>query len=355
MPKTPLLVLLFFISGFLFGQSPTSISDSIRTSYHIPSLACAVVSSDSIFEMDVSGVRKINTDLKAGINDRFRIGSNTKAITGFIAARLVKEGKINWNTPFLVLFPELKARANKAYHQLTLLQLLTFRTQLLKWTYTNQEPDPTQFTGSEEQQRYDFAQWFLIQKPVQTKDSINFSNLGYVLGGMMLEKASGKSYKVLVTELGNELGINFGLGAPNETDSLQTWGHDASLNPEAPASNPKLNWLLAAGNINLTLADYCKFIQLQLAGLQGKSTLLSKEEFEFLHFGLYRFSLGWFNAKDENGNIFSYNIGNPGTFLSKVYAYPDLDKAIIILCNAQTPESDNGTEVLLDYLRDKHL
>lgn len=121
--------------------------------------------------------------------------------------------------------------------------------------------------------------------------------------------------------------------------------------PLKPGDNYKLNWLLAAGNINVCLPDYVKFIQLQLQGLQGESDLLSKDEFHFLHFGLYKFSVGWFASVDDNGHKFSYNIGNPGTFLSKVFIYPFNNKAIILLSNAQSDEVDAGMELIMTDLK----
>jgi len=344
-----LLLLLTAFAGY--AQSNLAFADSIRKQYQIPELAYAVVSGDSVFEMKVLGVKKVNTELTASTNDRFRIGSNTKAITGFIAALLVKQHTINWDTKFFDLFPELKKGSNKHYRNLTLLQLLSFRTKLFSYTYTYAKPGKGRFTGNETEQRYQFAEWFFKQKPVPKKDSICFSNLDYVAAGLMLEKASGKPYKQLVNELGDKLGINFGFGAPNSTDTAQPWGHDKDLNPEPPADDYKLNWLLAAGNINVSLPDYVKFIQLQLQGLAGKSDLLNKEEFDFLHYGLTRFSVGWFQGVDEKGQVFSYNIGNPGTFLSKVYVYKSLNKAYIIFANVQSPQADEGMDMLLERLK----
>jgi len=329
-------------------------ADSIRITSKIPELCYAVVSSDSVFEIHALGYKKINTDRLASLNDRFRIGSNTKAITGFIAAELVKQGKLSWNTKFFTLCPELKQDSRKEYHELTLLQLLSFRTKLFPYTYTYAAPRKEQFTGNDSMQRYEFAQWFFKQAPVKQKDSICFSNLGYVAAGLMLEKVSGKSYENLVNDLGKRLGISFDFGQPNMRDTMQVWGHNASLQPEAPADNYKLNWLLAAGNINITLPDYLKFIQLQLRGLKGNSGLLDKNEFQFLHYGLKQFAIGWFWDLDENNQAYSYNTGNPGTFLSKVYIYPGRDRAYIILTNVQSDLAEEGMDLLADELKSRN-
>jgi CubicO group peptidase (beta-lactamase class C family) len=337
-----------------YCQHNVSLADSIRVKYRMPELCYAVVSADSVIEMYALGERKIHSGSTATLNDRFRIGSNTKAITSFIAARLVKQGKISWDTKFFDLFPELKAGSRKEYHDLTLLNLLSFRTRLFPYTYTYSKPAKGQFTGGEERQRYQFAEWFFQQKPVPAKDSINFSNLGYVAAGLMLEKASGKSYKQLVTQLGEQLGIAFGFGQPNAKDPLQTWGHDNRLTPEPPGDDYKLNWLLAAGNINVSLPDYAKFIQLQLKGLKGRSPLLTKEEFHFLHFGLSGVSVGWFSDVTAKGAQYSYNIGNPGSFLTMVYIHPKEDLAFIFFTNVQTEKAEEGLATLYDELKKKY-
>jgi CubicO group peptidase (beta-lactamase class C family) len=354
MRKHIFILLLFFIAiPFANAQITLAFADSIRSHYHIPELGYAVVSATQVLELQTLGVKKANSSLAAEPDDKFRIGSNTKAVTGFIAAELVHQQKINWDTKFFDLFPELKGKSHKAYHDVTLLNLLTFRTKLFSYTYTYSEPTRDQFSGDEKQQRYQFTTWFFQHKPVAGNDSIHFSNLGYVAAAQMLERVSGKTYKELVTDLGKRLGITFGFGNPNSTDSTQPWGHDQNLVPERPGDNYKLNWLLAAGNINISLPDYAKFIQLQLLGLQGRSALLTKEEFHFLHFGLYRFAVGWFWTTDENDQLYSYNIGNPGTFLTKVYVFKDSDRAFMLFANSQTPDTDIALDVLYQELKEQ--
>lgn len=345
-----LIVVLF--AGVVRAQTLGTIADSVRVKYKIPEMAYAVVSGDSVIEMATIGVQRIHTSYSALPNDRFRIGSNTKAITGLIAALLVKKRLLTWNTRFFDVFPELNTHSKRAYRNVTLLQLLTFRTRLIPYTYTYPVPTPGQFIGSDSAQRYQFATWFFKQPPVTDKKEIHFSNLGYVAAGMMLEKVSGKPYKQLVDELGITIGVHFGFGAPNTTDTLQPWGHTAELQPEAPIKNVKLEWLLAAGNINLNIADYTKVIQFFLKALQGRNDMLTKKEAEFLMFCEPRFSVGWFWNVDTNGNSVVYNIGNPGTFLSRVYIVPSADKACILLTNVQSVDADNGLDEMYNqFLR----
>ncbi len=348
-------LLLLWVCGFQAnGQACLAVADSIRREFRIPELGYAVVSSDSIIEMQVLGEKKAGSGRVANLNDRFRIGSNTKAITGFIAAQMVKRGQLKWDTKFFDLFPEMKAGSRKEYYNITLLQALSFRTKLPKYTYTNAVPVKSQFHGNDEEQRMQFAKWMISQLPQKTKDTMGYTNLGYLVAEFMMEKASGKSYKELVKELNGLLGTNFGFGRPSAVDTLQTYGHDSLLRPEDGKYDYKLEWLLAAGNINATLPDYVKFIQEQLKGLQGKSKFFTKEEYNFLHFGLPVFSVGWFWDKDDDGHIFSHNTGNPGTFLTSVYVYRDIDRVYILFSNVQSTLAEKGLDNLFDQLFDKY-
>jgi CubicO group peptidase (beta-lactamase class C family) len=171
----------------------------------------------------------------------------------------------------------------------------------------------------------------------------------------MLEKATGKSYEALVYELGKDLGIEFGFGQPNLSSENQPWGHFENLESEKPQLNYKLNWLSSAGNINLRLPDYVKFIQMQVQGLSGKSPILTAEEFEYMHFGLPEFSFGWkWYVDDKTKMRYSFHEGNPGSFLTKVVICESTGKAFIIFANVQSDEADKGLYSLLEELKKKY-
>lgn len=353
---------LFFalVFSILFNnsqaQNSSSFADSIRIKYRIPELAYAVVSSDSILEIHALGYQRIDSKYKANINDKFRLGSITKTITSYIAAVLVKEEKIKWDTKFFDLYPELKAESNPATYDFTLQDFITLRARINTWSYGNETPTQKEIKGNNQQQRYEFIAWFLKQNSsISEKQDLYWSNPSYVAAGLMLEKATGKTYETLVKELGKSLDIDFGFGQPNLKDINQPWGHDEDLKPEKPALNYKLNWLSSAGNINISLPDYCKFVQMQLQGLQGKSKLFSAEEFNNIHFGLPEFSFGWNSGTNKKTLAeYSFHNGNPGTFLTKVYLCKTINKAFILFANVQSEEADKGLVLILEELEKKY-
>ncbi len=356
MKKNLVFLLFFSVLATFYGQKNSSLAENIRIKYKIPELAYAVVSSDSILEIQALGYQRINSSYKAKIDDKFRLGSLTKTITSYIAMDLIKEGKIKLDTKFFDLYPELKADSNPLLYNVTLQDFLTFRAPIPTWSYGNETPTQKEIKGDKQQQRYEFISWFLKQNQVVTeKQELYLSNPSYVFAGLMLEKASGKSYDTLVKELGKELNIDFGFGQPNLLDKNQPWGHDENLNPEKPSLNYKLNWLSSAGNINCSLPDYCKFTQMHLQGLSGKSNILSSQEFNLMHTGLPEFSFGWYSEINEKSNLkYSFHYGNPGTFLTKVYICSSINKAFIIFANVQSEEADKGLMLLLDELQKQY-
>lgn len=349
------LCLLLLVGGnpFTHAQSTEAFADSIRRVYQLPAINYAVVSAEQVLEIHALGLKKAKSSLKAALSDQFRIGSNTKTITSYLAWQLVKQGKITWDTRFFDLYPELKAQSNPAYHAFTLRDLLTFRANLPSWTYTYDRPTLKEVSGRAQQQRYRFMAWILRQQPVAEQKKIYWSNPAYVAVGLMLEKVSGKEYTTLVTELGQSLGIELGFGQPNYKDPTQTWGHTEGVVPEKPADNHKLNWLSSAGNVKASLPDFVKFVQLHLQGLLGKSEAFTQAEFEQMHYGAEDFAFGW-EWKTEASYRYSYHRGNPGSFLTKVYVYPHANRAFILFANIQSEQADAGLNVLLLHLVEQY-
>lgn len=352
MKKEFKIVLMFLLSFNLKAQIFSDKIDSIRTRYQIPALGVAVLSSDSILKMNVYGTNKIHSDSKIDLKNRFHIGSNTKAVTSFIAADLVSKGQINWDTGFFSLFPELKTIQNK--QDFTLINLLNFKVPLAPFSYDTKIPKSLQITGTNQEQRYKIAKYLLSKKSVnKNEDNLYLTNLGYVLAGLMLEKASHKNYNVLVDELNKNLGIAFQFGSPNLNDKMQTYGYNSQLNT-INMENVKLNWLLTAGNLNISLPDYSLFIQNYLLGTKGKGKMFEQDVFDQLLFGFPKFSFGWFKMIDDKDSSFVRNFGNANGFMSSVTIVKDKDLAFIILGNVSSDLAQEGIEKVFEALEKKY-
>jgi len=91
-----------------------------------------------------------------------------------------------------------------------------------------------------------------------------------------------------------------------------------------------------------------------LQGLRGQSQVLTMQAFNFLHFGLSKFAVGWFWSTDKDHQSYSYNVGNPGTFLTKVFIFNDSDRAFVFFSNAQTDDAEKGIDILYEELKRRY-
>ena len=339
------------------AQKLAKSADSIRLTNGIPELGYAIVRADTILTTTVLGFHRStlkNDETKALAGDYFHLGSNTKAITGFIAGYLVERKKINWNTKFFTLFPDWKETANPAYLNITLADLLSHRARIKPFTSGAEFQAAPKSTGSKSEQRKIFAKYLLNNEPLSAnQETYNYSNAGYSIAALMLEQASGKSWEDLVEEvLGKGLKLSYKFGWPNRTDNNQPWGHwleEKVLTP-LPSTTPyNLNLIEPAGDISMPIGQYAKFIQMNLAGLKGKNNLLKSETYQYLHYGLDKYAMGWLNLNMAEKHI-SEHAGSAGTFYCYTLINKDKNIAYILTANSATEEALKGIFKLLEIM-----
>lgn len=334
---------------------------TIMEGSQIPALAYAIVTPDSILELDVLGVRRAGSMDQAHAAtsaDYFHIGSNTKAVTGLVAASLVEMGKINWDTRFFDLFPTWKDGSNNAFHGMTLADLLAHRSRVRPYTSGAEYRRLPSFEGTKAEQRKQFVRHVLREAPVEGKGkAYDYSNAGYSAAALMLEEVTQKSWEQLIDEiLCDRLQLNYRFGWPNRHDIHQPWGHwmeGDTLVALPPATSYNLRLGEPAGDISMPLADYAKFIQLNLQGLAGRDNILKAETYEFLHYGFPGYAIGWGNVKSGRKQL-SEQVGSAGTFYC--YALLDREKKVgyIVISNSAAPKAVEGSLLLRDKMIEEY-
>lgn len=359
----PYSMFLVLIPLFSHSQKFLHTADSIRITRGIPSIAYAVFTSDSILEEGVCGFRRVRTKDTARLYDRFNVGTNTAAFTSYIAAHLVKSGKIKWDTKLLDVFPEYKGRALPVYKNITLAGLLSNQTRVPLYSSLDDWYKLPDFTGNTmSAKRRNFTLFMLEQKPYMdnaiTKDLV-FSYAGYVMAAAMLEKVSHKKWENLVTEYINEpLKISIKFGWPIAEDTAATFGHWSQGNY---FHSEDLNtWLkpspvlYPAHNINLSLPDYIRFMQENLRGLTGRKTSLDQQTFEYMHFGVMDFSMGWNNGS-LNDLSYSFHEGMSLLFDCRAEIIKEKNIGIIVMCNSGDRDGRGGVINLVRLLEAHYL
>lgn len=167
-----------------------AIDDIVRTAMDaqkIPGLSLAVIKDGKVIRAKGYGWANIEWKLPVKPDTVFQIGSVTKQFTAAAILMLAEEGKVGLDDPLSRHVPEAPA----AWHNVTVRQMLT---------HTSGIPSETEPEGLKIQTRQVF-------KPIEAIKHVknptlefapgsrwNYSNMGYYLLGLIIEKASGKPY-----------------------------------------------------------------------------------------------------------------------------------------------------------------
>ncbi len=359
-PKMRIVTTILFltIKTVCLGQQTIQFADSIRRAYNIPEISYAVIDSKTIFEISALGKHSIELPDTATINDRFHIGSNTKAMTAFIIAKYVEKGKLKWTTKFFDIFPEWKDNSKVEYYKITLQDLLSHRARIQAFQGNNDPPIP-ELTGTKQEKRKAFGKFVLSLNPVDmdTIHKFNYSNADYTLATLMLEKLTHKTWEQLVEKVFNQdLKLNVKTSWPENQKSKDTWGHsfeNDKLIPVASNTDYHLEFTEPAGDINISLKDYAKFIQMNLQGLNGQNNYLTAKTYQFIHKGIDNYSLGWYNIY-ENDKELSTHSGTAGTYYTLVHIDRIKGKAYIIFTNSFNQQTQQGVRLLMRKLKENY-
>ncbi|MCA1918154.1 MAG: beta-lactamase family protein [Flavobacterium piscis] len=351
------IIFIFFytLSTCMFAQNHVQYADSIRISNAIPELSYAVVSGDKILEINALGVHSVDLKDAATLNDRFHIGSNTKAMTAFVIDKYVEKGKLKWSTKFFNLFPDLKKTSKPDYYNITLEELISHQARIQPFQGEN-DPAVPDFKGTNQEKRNQFGKFVLTLDlaKIDSEHKYIYSNAGYTLATMMLEKVTRKSWEQLIDQVFNkDLKLDVKLSWPENQIAKDTWGHSFENNKLIPVpsnTDYHLDYTEPAGDINIKLTDYIKFIQLNIKGLQGHDNYLKASTYHFIHKGIEGYSLGWFNSYEDNKD-FSTHSGTAGTY----YTIAAIDRrdfiGYIIFTNSFNESTVNGVRLLMRKLK----
>ena len=275
-------------------------------------------------EMDegVAGVRKAGTDDPVRRGDWFMPGSNTKAMTASVAARVVERGAITWTTTLAEALPDLAAGMREAYRTVTLEQLLNHRGGVMAFT---DAPDFEAFAAYlqtlgnaqrdtlADRQRL-FAAWLLAQPSpgsVAPGRDFSYSNAGYALAAMMLEARTGLTFQELFDqEMARPLGLEVRWLRGDETASDRPSGHSGAAGQSAdvvpPVSDQEALWsevIRPAGpDFAIRPASYARWVLWHLLALKGQTTPLPSSYVQRLQqLQTDDYAMGWFAIRSPEG------------------------------------------------------
>lgn len=269
----------------------SALLEPVRSRYGLPALAAAVIASGTMTAQGAVGVRKHGSSILVTVQDQFHFGSDTKAMTATLCGMQVERGKLSWDTPLPVVFPEMKMAT--AYRAVTLDHLLAHRSGFSSesWPQGKTFGDMHALPGSPLMQRAAYVRAILQEAPIVPPGrQFVYSNRNYAVAGAMLERVTRVAWEKLIRrDLFAPLGMQsagFGaMGTPGRID--QPWQHKiedgklVAIGPGSLSDNPPV--IGPAGTVHCTISDWAKFVALHLLGEHGTSRLLAPATVRRLH------------------------------------------------------------------------
>jgi CubicO group peptidase (beta-lactamase class C family) len=324
--------------------------ESIRAETGVPALGALVGDSRRIRAFACVGVRRAGSQERVRADDPFHIGSCTKAMTATVAARLVEQGKLRWETTLAEAFPQLKQAIHSDYHTVTLRQLLYHRAGLPE----DRTPDPALFLrlrsleGEVRRQRLDATKLVLEKKPASVPDAqFAYSNFGYMVAGAMLEQVAQRSWEQLLQE---HLFKPLRMRTAGFESPKQIAGHNGKPPRPQMFDNPPV--LGPAGTVHCSLRDWAAFAQLHLRGARGEKTaMLRPESFATLHADPYQqgYAMGWGVRQMDTKRILLH-AGSNTLWFAVMQLEPERDRFYLCAANWGHADATNAVLTLIQSL-----
>jgi CubicO group peptidase (beta-lactamase class C family) len=273
----------------------------------VPGMACAIVWRGRVTAQGVLGVRRQGSPQPATLDDRWHLGSCTKAMTATLAAILANDGVISLDTPITEALADHLAttRVDSAWRHVTLDMLLHNRGGAPQDIPADDMRACCAGGLSPTESRLELAKRILARPPaVAPGTSHVYSNAGFAMVGAALELRTGTAWERLMQDsLWAPLGITTGsFGAPGTSSGVDApHGHtESDCRPVAPgpgSDNPAA--IGPAGTAAMTVRDWARFVALHLDQGRGATAprLLSPAAFKRLHWPLQgdeaAYAMGW--------------------------------------------------------------
>ena len=308
-----------------------------RLAQQLPGLAAVIVRSDGPPRVYVSGERRIGKGDLITPADRMHLGSLTKAITATVIGALAEKQRMTLETTIGQTFPELSAKIQPAYRDVTVRQLLSHAAGLPPYGTTGSLRWLLTLKGTATEQRYAFVGRVLTEPPrFEPGTSHEYSNAGAAIAGAMAERIGGSPYRQLVEQLVfARLGGHAAFGNPGLAAEPQPWGHIRTIAGTVTEVTPTYAVYTTplaiepAGDASPSMPDYGRFLQLHLRGLRGRDDVLKATTIQDLH---RRVAMGW-TVIPRDGVESHEHFGSYGAYVAYATIQPSRDIAVGVFTN----------------------
>ncbi|MEL6714941.1 MAG: serine hydrolase domain-containing protein [Planctomycetota bacterium] len=316
----------------------------------LPGGVAAIARAGEPIRAAAFGVRSVGRDEAFTVDDLVHIGSDTKAMTAALCARLVERGDLGWSTTLEERLPDLAEEVDVAFRGATLLQFLR---------HTSGAPANADWGAHAElplgERRRRIAADALSGPPgAKPGAAFLYSNLGYMVAGLMAEEAGAAPWEELIlSEVAAPLGITtMGFGAPGpEGEYEQPWGHRSLGDARIPLQSDNDPALGPAGTVHLSMADWSRFV-LAFTEPGRVEGFLGEESFaQLLEVGLDDYACGWaVTRRPWAGGAALMHAGSNTMWFALTWVAPVQGRAFLVAVNAAPDEAQAQCDRMIGEL-----
>lgn len=334
--------LIALVAAPALAQEPTrqpldSILTEAMEGTAVPALGVLVIRNGTVVDQAVRVKRTLGGH-SVSVSDRWNLGSDGKAMTATMIARLVERGILHWDTPLEQMLPELVGEMRSEYRDVTLLDLMSLRAGLPE-NLSDLAYFRTFFGASSPlpEQRLNYVRRAVMEAPIgPARDEASYSNTGLILAGVIAERATGQSYEQLMQR---EVFRPLGMRSPRfgqTPHAGETFGHVDGRVAIDTDGNPEM--IVPAGGVRMSLADWARFAIDQMKGERGQGRLLKAETYRLLHApqGETVYALGWGVAPaiaGRSGPALTHG-GSDGNWFAFICLFPGSQNGVLVVANA---------------------
>ncbi len=335
-------------------ESPFALLERIRSEHGVVALAACVVHGGEVAQLVAVGKRRRGGSEAVTVDDRWHLGSCTKAMTATLCGMFVDEERVKFESTLPELFPSLGDGMHAGWRKVTLRDLLRHRSGMSANPFVDGLwRRMAEHEGPLPAMRAEVAEELLSRAPEFEDGTFHYSNAGYIVAGALLERITGKSWEDLMRErLFTPLGMtSAGFGPPGVADrDEQPCGHLGAeratpVRPGPGADNPAA--LGPAGTVHASLRDWARFIALQLGHDSHDPPLIRKETLADLHRppegGEYACGFGVTKRPWTKGVVLTHS-GSNTMWYCVVWAAPADDFAVLVACNQAGAKAEHAVD-----------
>lgn len=237
--------------------------------FKVPGCAIAIVEGNHLLYAKGFGKRSVDLEERITPYTIFQIGSVSKGFTATLIAKLMSEGKLDWNRTVKSYLPDFKLKNKKLTEKLTIKDILAQRSGLPSYAGDN----------AIQRGKYYLDALKIVRKakpfaPIGKKFS--YQNVLYCVSDQVIKKATGESWhNTMIKTLLRPTGMNY--ASTSLTDILKN-PNTAKPHVTGRAGAIELPWssfgyrVPCAGGLNMNIVDLSRYLMLHLneGTLSGK-------------------------------------------------------------------------------------